>query len=123
MFSWLRKYFERTSPLSQWNVRLHEGDIVTDDGQGTQRTLPISDLQRIIVATDDSGPWGADVVFLLCSDAVDPVGLFPLEAKGCDSFVRWLSTQAGYRDRELAKATGSTRVARFTVFEAPPDDR
>jgi hypothetical protein len=121
MLSWLRKKIGRPSPLSQWSVSLHEGNIVTDDGQGTQRTLPVSDLRRVVVATDESGPWGADVVYLLYSDDADAAGLFPLEARGCDDFVGWMSAQAGYRGRELAKAMGSTSVARFTVFEAQAD--
>jgi hypothetical protein len=118
MLNWLRNRFGRPSPLNQWSVSLHDGNIVTSDGQGTRRTLPISDLRTVVVATDDSGPWGADVVYLLYSDDPDPVGLFPLEAHGCDDFVAWISAQPGYRDRELAKAMGSTRIARFTVFDA-----
>jgi hypothetical protein len=73
----------------------------------------------VVVATDDSGPWGDDVVYLLYSDAAEPIGTFPLEAEGCQDFVEWLSGQPGYRDRELAKAMGSTSVARFVVFEKP----
>jgi hypothetical protein len=72
----------------------------------------------VVVATDDSGPWGADVVFLLYSDDPEPVGLFPLEAAGRGDFVKWLSGLPGYRDRALAKAMGSTKVATFNVFEA-----
>jgi hypothetical protein len=90
--------------------------IVTNDGQGTERKLPLIDLKRVVVATDDSGPWGDDVVFLLYSDSDEPVGIFPLEAAGCQAFVGWLSTLVGYNDREMAKAMASTDVARFTVF-------
>ncbi len=116
MLGWLRNKFLNPSPLARWTVSLHGGDIVTSDGQGSQRTLPVHDLRRVIVATDDSGPWGADVVFLLYSNGPDPVCLFPLEANGRDDFVTWLAAQPGYRDRELAKAMGSTKVARFEVL-------
>jgi len=78
----------------------------------------VSELRRVVVATDDSGPWGEDVVFLLYSEATEPKGIFPSEAIGVHDFIAWLKTLPGYRDRELAKARSSTRVARFAVCEA-----
>ncbi len=121
MLGWLRRKFLNRSPLARWAVSFRDGDIFTSDGEGSQRTLPIHDLRRVVVATDDSGPWGADVVFLLYSSSPDPVCLFPLEASGRDDFVTWLTAQPGYRDRELAKAMGSTNVARFEVLTVEPN--
>jgi hypothetical protein len=121
MLDWLRKRLVNTSPLTLWSVSFSEGDIVTSDGQGAGRKLPLRELRRVVIATDDSGPWGADVVFLLYSDDPDPAAVFPLEATGRDSFVEWLSAQPGYQDRELAKAMGSTRVARFEVLAVEPN--
>ncbi len=121
MLGWLRKKLVNTSPLTLWSVRFLDGDIVTSDGQGAERMVPLHELRRVVVATDDSGPWGADVVFLLYSDEPDPAGIFPLEAVGRDKFVEWLSGQPGYRERELAKAMGSTRVARFEVLAVEPN--
>ncbi|RYY29474.1 MAG: hypothetical protein EOP62_00095 [Sphingomonadales bacterium] len=121
MLRWLRKMLANNSPLTRWSVSFVDGDIVTSDGQGTERKLPIRDLRRVVVATDDSGPWGADVVYLLYSSGPDPAGIFPLEAAGGDDFVKWLGVQPGYKDRELAKAMGSTWVARFEVLAVEPD--
>lgn len=118
MFGWLRKRCISASPLAQWSVSFDSGEIVTSDGQGNERKMALRDLSRVVVATDDSGPWGADVVFLLYSSEPDPACLFPLEAKGQDDFVAWLSVQPGYNDRELARAMGSTEVARFEVLAA-----
>lgn len=122
MLDCLRKKLVNTSPLTLWSVSVLEDGIVTSDGQGARRELPLRDLRRVIVATDDTGPLGADVVFLLYSDAPDPAAVFPLEAAGRDSFVEWLSAQPGYQDRELAKAMGSTQVARFEVLSVEPND-
>jgi hypothetical protein len=118
MLGWLRKKLVDTSPLTRWSVSFLDGNIVTSDGNGAEQRLPLRDLRRVVVATDDSGPWGADVVFLLYSSDPDPAGIFPLEAAGRENFVEWLSAQPGYQDRELAKAMGSTRVARFEVLAA-----
>lgn len=116
MFGWLRKKLLPPSPLAQWSVRFRDGHIVTKDGQGDERTLPVKDLRRVVVATDDSGPWGADVVFLLYSHEPEPVGLFPLEAAGRDDFVKWMGSQPGFRNRELAKSMSSTQVTQFEVL-------
>ncbi len=102
---------------------MSDQDIVTNDGMGTQHVLALSDLRRVIVATDDSGPWGADVVYLLYSDGADPVCLFPLEAAGCDAFVAWMSGEPGFDGRELAKAMASTDIAKFVVLDRQPDLR
>ncbi|PVX31576.1 hypothetical protein DD559_16015 [Sphingomonas pokkalii] len=121
MFGRLRKWLAGTSPLTLWSVDLLGAEIVTSDGHGTEQRFAIRDIRRVVVATDDSGPWGADVVFLLYSDRTDPVGMFPLEANGRDKFVDWLVVQPGYRERELAKAMSSTQVARFEVLSVQPN--
>lgn len=120
MLGWLRKRFMRASPLAQWSVGFNGGDIVTSDGQGDERKVALRDLTRVVVATDDSGPWGADVVFPLYASEADPICLFPPEAAGLDGFVAWLEAQPGYDGRELARAMGSTEVARFEVLAVDP---
>lgn len=117
MFGWLKSWMARGKPPS-WAVAVVDGAIAISDGQGAERSLLVSDLRRVVVATDDSGPWGEDVVFLLYAEDGAPAGLFPLEANGVHDFVAWLGTLPGYHDRELAKAMSSTKVARFVVYEA-----
>jgi hypothetical protein len=120
MIGWLRDKLRNwnNSPLAKWSV-LFDGDyIATSDGTDTTHRLPIGELQKVIVQTDDSGPWGADVLYFLFTEASEPAGVFPIEAQGCQEFVNWLSTMPGYRESELARAMASTDVARFVVYEA-----
>lgn len=116
MLDWLRQKLWKPSPLEAWSVRIVDDQIITDDGLGTRKLLQVGDLRRVVVATDDSGPWGADFVFLLFGEAEGPVGLFPIEAQGRDEFIVWMSEQPGYNGDELQKAAGSTKVARFEVL-------
>lgn len=118
VFGWLKNWIARGKPPS-WTVTVVDGVIAINDGQGTERTLLERELRRVVVATDDSGPWGEDVVFLLYGEAAAPTGIFPLEANGVHDFVAWLKALPGYHDRELAKAMSSTKVARFVIYEAP----
>jgi len=115
LFGWKRR---KAIPSCPWSVSVIDNAIVVSDGQGIERSLPIAHLRQVVVATDDSGPWGDDVVFLLYSAEPDPVALFPLEANGEAAFVDWLLTQPGHRANELTKAMSSTAVARFVVYEA-----
>ena len=107
-----------SSSLTKWSVRFEGDDIATSDGSETTRRLAMRELRKVVVQTDDSGPWGADVLYLLFTDDTQPAGVFPIEAQGCQEFVNWLSTLPGFRDRELARAMASTDVARFVVYEA-----
>jgi hypothetical protein len=81
MFGSLLKRLWRRSPPHPWVVTVTDDVITTDDGRGTVKKLSTTDLHKVIVATDDSGPWGNDVVFLLFTQSPEPVGIFPLEAK------------------------------------------
>lgn len=120
MLTWLRNKIREAnaSPLAKWSVRLEGDHIITSDGVGNSHTLPTAELQKVVVQTDDSGPWGADVLYFLFSSETEPAGVFPIEAQGCQEFVEWLSIGPGYRDEELASAMASTDVAKFVVFEA-----
>ena len=119
MLCWLSHIWASRGSRCPWSVEVLGGIIRTSDGQGTTRELPVEYLRAVEVATDDSGPWGDDFVFLLYENGDDPVGLFPLEATGRAEFVEWLSSQPGYNDAELSNASASTRVARFKVYERP----
>ena len=101
-----------------WSVAVSGATIITTDGVGERRVVAISDLSSIVVATDDSGPWGDDVVFILYGSDGRPLSIFPSDARGNEEFVAWMATTPGYRDRELARSMASTQVARFTVWTA-----
>lgn len=101
-----------------WSVAVSGANIITTDGAGERRVVAISDLSSIVVATDDSGPWGDDVVFILYGSGGQPLSIFPSDALGNEGFVAWMATTPGYRDRELARSMASTQVARFTVWTA-----
>ena len=119
MLGWLRDKLRdwNSSPLTQWSVRFEGDDITTSDGSERIHRLPLRELRKVVVQTDDSGPWGPDVLYFLFTEDPQPAGVFPIEAQGCQEFVNWLSTLPGYRDRELARAMASTHVAKFVVYE------
>lgn len=116
MFDWLRNKFTNGSRLAQWSVSFEDGQIVTSDGLGGGRTMKLCDLTRVVVAIGDGCLSNADVFFVLYSREPIADCLFPMEAKGADNFVAWMSAQPGYNDPELVRAMGSTKAARFEVL-------
>ena len=106
------------SQADPWSVSVSGASIITTDGTGERRIVAIEDLSSIVVATDDSGPWGDDVVFILLGSDGQPLSIFPADARGNEDFVAWMATTPGYKDRELARSMASTQVARFTVWTA-----
>jgi hypothetical protein len=76
MFRWLLEKFQRAngSPLTKWSVTIDGEFIVTGDGSGTIRRLSKADLRKVVVQTDGSGPWGADVLFFLFGN--EPAAVF-----------------------------------------------
>ena len=116
MFDWLRNKFTNKSPLAQWSVSFEDGEIVTSDGLGGGRRMKLCDLTRVVVAIGDGNLGNAEVFFVLYSRDPTAACLFPMEAKGRDNFVAWMSTQPDYDDRELARAMGSTKAARFEIL-------
>ena len=91
MLRWVREKLRdwNTSPLGKWSVRFDADDIETSDGLNTKHRLPIRELRKVVVQTDDSGPCGVDVLYFLFTEDQQPAAVFPIEARGCQGFVRW----------------------------------
>ena len=82
MFRWLAaKFRDRSaSPLEKWSVGIDDDCIVTSDGSETIKRLPIADLRKVVVQTDDSGRWGADVLdFLFDGNTERAAAVCPLK--------------------------------------------
>ncbi len=106
-----------------WTVSITDDVISTSDGRSDTRKLPADDLRRVVIVTDDSGPWGDDVLFYLFANTPDPVGVFPLEATGCQDFLAWLGKRPGFREKQVISAMGSTSVAEFEIFNSSENVR
>ena len=65
MFGWFRKASKNLRPESRWSVSLTEGQIVVTGPDGNASQVAEMDLSGIVIETNDSGPWGADVWWLL----------------------------------------------------------
>jgi len=103
-------------PESKWHVEC-DGDVlrVTDDQGGVKQLLK-SDLTGAIIETNDTGPWGADVWWLLFG-ADDRVAVaYPQGATDEDAMLNYLMALPGFDHTQMTEAMRSTGNAVFPVW-------
>jgi hypothetical protein len=100
--------------LYQVSVNEHEVQVVDPDGN-TDKML-LSDLTKVVVETNDSGPWGADVWWQWYGDS-QAVCSYPQGATGEDQALAFVQTLNGFNDDQLRSAMGCTSNRRFVVYE------
>jgi hypothetical protein len=94
-----------------------EGDgISVTDPNGEEETLALEDLSGVMIETNDSGPSGADVWWLLFG-ADDRIAVaFPQGATGEQAAIDWLIALPGFDHDAMTMAMGSTANAVFPVW-------
>ncbi len=106
----------RLYPESLWAVAIEDDVLTVTDDKGVRRAIALSALSSIVIATDDSGPWGADVWWLF----YDPDGqlgpAYPQGATGERFLLDRLTQLPGFDHAAMIAAMGSTDVATFTVW-------
>lgn len=116
MFGWFRKKQSPLQPEGKWIVAIDDSRISVSDDSGQMRSVDKSDLSGVAVETNDRGPWGADVWWLLF-DANDRMACaFPQGAKGENAAIDWLTALPSFDYGEMIKAMGSTDNAVFAVW-------
>jgi hypothetical protein len=98
-------------------VEVTEDDEVVcrPPGQLVQR-IRMAELGSVCVQTDDSGPWGADVWWILNNLSGETKVLFPQLSTGEDLVVARLKLLPGFELRGM----NSTATARFTFWQSKP---
>jgi hypothetical protein len=61
----IKKPDGRLHPESDFRVTMDAVHIVCRDPQGSEARLAWDDLEEVIVETNDTGPWGMDVLWVL----------------------------------------------------------
>ena len=122
MFGWFgRKHdkAKRLMPEAKWILDC-EGDVLraTDDKQNVKQ-LAKADLTGVIVETNDSGPWGADVWWLLFGPDDRTAVAYPQGATGEDAMLNYLMALPGFDNEKMTEAMRSTDNAVFPVWRRP----
>lgn len=104
------------APEKQFVAEVTQSDeiVCRVPGHADQR-IGMHELGAVYVATNDSGPWGADVWWLLNDKSGQTKVAFPLMATGEDAVLARLERLPGFE----IKGMNSTENARFLCWPPP----
>ncbi|SOB81188.1 hypothetical protein SAMN06297144_1444 [Sphingomonas guangdongensis] len=82
MFGWIRKWTQRPQPEALWTVSIEPDHVRVTDDAGQTKTLAKSDMAGVAIETNDTGPWRADVWWLLFGSDGQLACVYPQGATG-----------------------------------------
>ena len=103
---------------AHWTVTTLDDRIDAVDPHGELQSVPFEDLRGVMIETNDSGPVGTDVWWLLFGADDQIACAFPLGATGEKEAVGRLSSLPGFDHEAMIMAMGSTTNAVFAVWRA-----
>ncbi|MDW6026230.1 hypothetical protein SAZ10_31175 [Mesorhizobium sp. BAC0120] len=105
---------------SSWTVDSIEDHISVTDPEGETRAVELEELGGVMIETNDSGPFDADVWWLLFGADGRLACAFPQGAVGEKEAVALLSALPGFDHEAMVMAMGSTTNAVFPVWRLDP---
>lgn len=103
---------------AQWTVTTLDDRIETVDPNGEVRSVGYEDLRGVMIETNDSGPVGADVWWLLFGADDQLACAFPQGSVGEKEAVARLTSLPGFDHEAMIMAMSSTTNAVFAVWRA-----
>lgn len=104
-------------PESLWTVSFDGAVVCARDDTGKAMSVTMQELRTVAIATNDSGPWGADVWWLLYGADGQLACGFPQGAVGEKEALDALMALPGFDQKETIKAMGCTSNATFLVWQ------
>jgi hypothetical protein len=121
IFGWFKKKPPALQPESKWVVAIEGDRIKICDGAEQVKSIAKSDLSGVAVETNDSGPWGADLWWLLFDGAGALACAVPQGATGEQTVIDYFSALPSFDHGEMGKAMASTGNAVFAVWRRNHD--
>ena len=103
------------SPESLFVLTIEGDRILNKRPDGDIEQIALSELSRVLVETNDSGPWFADVWFILEGGSPDRRVCFPMGATGESVIIERLAKLPGFEMRGM----NSTQNALFECWPNP----
>ena len=117
LISWFRKRLKGLHPEQLWTVVADGEGIRATDQTGATMSVSDAELSSVVIETNDSGPWGADVWWFLFGPDGKLACAFPQGASGEKEAIDRLIALPGFDHEELIRAMGSTDNAVFPVWK------
>ena len=104
-------------PECLWTVSVDDVGFHATDQTGRTTVATTDDLTSVVIATDDSGPWGADVWYLMYGADGHLACGFPQGATGEQEVLDALMALPDFDHGEMTKAMSCTSNATFIVWQ------
>ena len=104
-------------PESQWRVARDGEEIEVRPPRKQSERIKIADLTRILVVTNDTGPWGMDVWWMFVDDAARRAVSYPQGATGEQALLDWMLALPGFDHNAMIDAMSSTGNAEFVCWQ------
>jgi hypothetical protein len=114
---------ERYNPEAKFVVSVQEGVIVNQRPEGTTERVALADLRAVIIETDDSGPFGSDVLFLLIGSNDESGCVFPQGATGEEKVLEVLMGLPGFDYKVFMEAMVCADNKRFLCWHSPDETK
>jgi hypothetical protein len=121
IWSWFRRrQSQGRSFEAGWNVALDAHAIVVKPPKRPAQSDSLADLRGVIIETNDTGPWGADVWWLLFGADDRVAASSPQGATGEKAVIYYLMALPGFDFEAMGRAMRSTNNAVFPVWRPEP---
>ena len=117
----LRGLFSKRKKVSltqKYIVEITDSALSVTDPDENTRSIALNKIISIITETNDSGPWGEDVWFIIAGAGADEICVYPLGAENEDAALAYFSTLPGF----TLKGMNSTANQQFVCWTKSGDD-
>jgi hypothetical protein len=104
---------------SKWVVSVDARGVVCRHPSGREDSVLWDDLESVIIETNDSGPWGIDVVWILVGRQNQGGCLIPQGATGDKELLKWFERLPGFNNEQFIAAMCCADNKAFVCWRRP----
>jgi len=104
-------------PEAKFIVRIENNEVINERPEGKTERVSLAELKAVIIETNDTGPWGTDVWWILVG--TDTAGcVFPGGATGEKEILEAMQKLPGFDNEAFIQAMTSTSNQRFLCWKS-----
>ena len=102
-------------PEADWKVTIDSEKIITTDPENNIWSFPTEELIKVIIQTNDTGPWGIDLWWRLVSNKGTTLSV-PGGANGENYMLQYLQSLVGFNNEQVIEAMACTDIREFVCY-------
>ncbi|MBX3576784.1 MAG: hypothetical protein KF723_06215 [Rhizobiaceae bacterium] len=104
-----------------WTIAVEGERVTVTDSAGQTAALLLAELTAVAIETKDTGPFAADLWWLMFGPGLALAVAFPQDADGANAVVDRLMALPGFDHEAMIGAMGSTDNAFFPLWKRSGD--